>query len=146
MDDRHGETARTLVDRLVLAVNNHDLDSLARCFAEDYVNETPAHPARGFRGVAQVRRNWTQIFAEVPDISATVVRSAVVGDEVWTEWEHAGTRRDGAPHRMRGVVILGVTEGRFSWARFYLEPVDDRPGDADAAVASVLRAGTGATS
>ena len=62
------------IDRLVRATNQHDLEALTACFAEDYLNETPAHPARGFRGQAQVRRNWEQIFAFVPDVRAGVIR------------------------------------------------------------------------
>jgi ketosteroid isomerase-like protein len=61
------------------AVNDHDLDALVACFAPDYVNETPARPQRGFRGREQVRRNWTQIFAGVPDIRAAVPRYATDG-------------------------------------------------------------------
>ena len=112
-----------LLDRVTVATNAHDLDALADCFAVDYVNETPVHPERGFTGSDQVRRNWAQIFDAVPDIQAEVIRSAVAGDTVWAELEHRGTRRDGSPHLMRGVIILGVVDGRASWSRFYLEPV-----------------------
>src|SRR6266566_2221210 len=63
------------IDRLVRATNTHDLEALTACFAEDYVNETPVHPARGFRGRVQVGRNWEQIFGFVPDIQAEVIRS-----------------------------------------------------------------------
>ena len=113
-----------MIDRLLRATNDHDLEALVACFAEDYENETPAHPARGFRGKAQVRRNWEQIFAVVPDLRAEVTRSALAGEVIWTEWEMVGTRRDGSAHCMRGVVILGVGDGVAQWARFYLEPVD----------------------
>lgn len=116
------------IDRLVGATNRHDLDALVACFAEDYVNVTPAHPARGFRGQAQVRRNWEQIFAFVPDIEAEVIRSSVDGDSVWTEWVMRGTRRDGTAHHMSGVIVFGVIDDLIHRARFYLEPVD--PGDA----------------
>lgn len=112
-----------LLDRLTAATNAHDLDALVDCFATDYVNQTPTHPERGFTGADQVRRNWTQIFAAVPDVHAEVIRSAVDGETVWAEMEHRGTRPDGSPHLMRGVVILGVADGRATWARFYLEPV-----------------------
>src|ERR1700712_2555264 len=84
-----------LVDRLVRTTNAHDLDALVDCFAEDYRNETPVHPARGFTGRERVHRNWQQIFAAVPDLQVTVLRSAVADDTVWSEWELAGTRRDG---------------------------------------------------
>ena len=125
---------KAAVDRLVEATNAHDLDGLVACFAEDYHNETPAHPARGFRGRAQVRRNWEQIFASVPDIQVRVIRSTVDGETVWTEWDMGGTRRDGTAHRMSGVIVFGVSDGAVSWARFYLEPVDQSEKTADDAV------------
>jgi ketosteroid isomerase-like protein len=123
------------IDRLVQATNQHDLESVAACFSEDYTNETPAHPTRGFRGRAQVRRNWEQIFAFVPDISVEVVRSAVEADTVWTEWEMRGTRRDGKSHLTRGVIVFGVGGGVIDWARFYLEPVDE----SDSTVGDTIR-------
>jgi hypothetical protein len=42
---------------------------------------------------------------------------------------------------MRGVVIFGVEGGLVSWARFYLEPVQDGSGDVDEAVQSQVRPG-----
>jgi ketosteroid isomerase-like protein len=131
-----------VVDRLVQALNAHDLEAMVACFAEDYRNETPAHPQRSFRGNEQVRRNWTQILHGVPDLHALVPRIAVDGDTVWTEWYIAGTRRDGADHRMRGVVIFGVTGDAITSARFYLEPVEETSGDADAVVGRLMGTGT----
>lgn len=129
-----------MVERLLRATNEHDLEALCGCFAEDYINETPVHPARGFRGRAQVRRNWEQIFAFVPDLRAEVTRVAVDDEVAWTEWEMAGTRRDGTEHRMGGVVIFGVRDGVAHWARFYLEPIDVAGGTVDQAVrAQVVR-------
>ena len=57
--------SRRWLERLVHATNSRDIDAVVACFAPDYVNVTPAHPARGFVGADQVRRNWTQIFAGV---------------------------------------------------------------------------------
>jgi hypothetical protein len=37
-----------VVERLCRATNEHDLEALALCFAPDYRNETPVHPALGF--------------------------------------------------------------------------------------------------
>lgn len=128
------DQAQALIDRLLLATNDHDVDGVAACFAEDYENETPAHPARSFRGRDQVRRNWEQIFAFVPDLRADVTRSAVDGETAWTEWEMTGTRRDGTTHHMRGVVVFGVRDGVAQWARFYLEPVEQGPATVDDAV------------
>lgn len=128
----HLEDPAAMVERLCQATNARDLDALVACFAEDYVNETPVHPERGFVGREQVRKNWQEIFAVVPDVHAEVLRVAVDGDTVWSEWEHRGTRPDGSDHLMRGVVIFGVAQGLASWARFYLDPVQEGGGDADA--------------
>ena len=112
-----------VVLRLQRATNDHDADALAACFAEDYVNETPAHPSRGFVGRAQVRSNWTRILEAVPDLTSTMVASAVSGDTVWVEWAWTGTRRDGHRHEMRGVTVTTTRDGVISVARFFMEPV-----------------------
>ena len=131
-------SAEEVLQRLLGSVNAHRLDDLAACFSLDYLNETPAHPQRGFRGRDQVRKNWVKIFSQVPDIRARVRGTASQDDILWTEWEMAGTRRDGVPFLMRGVVIFGVAEQMISSARFYLEPVEDASGDVNAAVGRVL--------
>lgn len=121
-DESSGPAA--MIERLRAAVDAHDIDALGACFAPDYVNETPVHPARGFRGRDQVVKNWVQIFAALPDVRARLVRSAVDGDTGWSEWEMTGTRPDGSAQSMVGVTIFGVVDGVAAWARFYLEPVD----------------------
>jgi len=135
-------SATALVERLCDATNAHDLDALVECFAESYRNETPAHPARGFTGREQVRSNWQQIFAAVPDLTAVVHRSIAEGDEIWSEWEMHGTRPDHSLHLMRGVIIFGVVDGRADWARFYLEPVDSATDNATVAVRTIVGAVT----
>ena len=123
-----------VVQRLRAVTNAHDLDAIVACFASDYRNETPTHPARNFVGNEQVRRNWTQILAAIPDISTEILASVVSGTIVWTEWEHRGTRQDGTAHLMRGVIVFGIAGGLITSARFFLEPVEETSGDVDAAV------------
>ena len=103
--------------------NAHDLDGIVACFAPDYRSEIPLHPERSFTGSEQVRRNWTRILAGVPDVQTTVLATAVDGDTVWSDWEHTGTRTDGSPHLIRGVMIFTVTGDQITAARVYLEPV-----------------------
>lgn len=129
-----GHEPLRVVERLRDATNAHDLDGIVGCFAADYRNETPVHPARGFVGREQVRRNWTQILAAIPDVSTEIVASVAARDTVWTEWEHRGTRPDGSPHLLRGVIIFEVRGGLIATARFYLEPVDNAGTGVDAAV------------
>jgi ketosteroid isomerase-like protein len=132
------EPAATFAHRLAAATTAHDLDAVVACFTEDYVNDTPVHPARSFRGRDQVRRNWTQIFASVPDITAELLRSDQAGDTLWSEWELRGTRLDGTPHLMRGVMVFTLDDDQASAVRFYLEPVDDDGRDADQAVRELV--------
>jgi len=127
------------VAQLVTAVNDHDLDAVVGLFTADYRNQTPVHPARSFTGQEQVRRNWEAIFAAVPDLSAVVIAQAVGDDAVWTEWTMDGTRRDGAEHHLRGVVIFTVVDGQATAARFYLEPLDSGTGDVNAAVDALVQ-------
>lgn len=127
-----------VVMRLANATNDHDLERVVACFAESYRLEAPLHPVRSFRGTDQVRRNWAQIFSAIPDISTRVVRTAVNAETVWTEWEMAGTRRDGARHLMRGVFIFEIADGLVQSGRMYLEPVDEGDASMDDALREEL--------
>jgi ketosteroid isomerase-like protein len=128
------ETAARIVERLRDATNDHNPDGVAACFTHDYRSETPAHPARSFNGRDQVRKNQEKIFDFVPDLTVELLRMAVDGDTIWTEWEHRGIRRDGSPHHMRGAIILGMRDGLACWGRFYLEPVEETSGDINVAI------------
>ena len=140
MNTSHATPAST-IDRLFAATNAHDLEALVACFAPDYVNETPAHPDRGFRGPHQVRTNWTQLFAGLPDMRLTVGAQVVQGDDVWSEVEMSGTRGDGSRHLARGVLVFTVADGLVRRLRFYVEPVDESGSTADDAVAQAVSGG-----
>lgn len=109
------------------AINSHDLEALVACFSSDYQSEFPAHPDRAFRGHAQLRANWSQIFHAVPDIHATLLRCAEHAQTAWAEWEWTGMLATGGRFQQRGVTIHGIEHGRTSWVRLYMEPV--RAGD-----------------
>jgi len=127
-------TRPEFLNRLLAATNAHDVEGIVACFAEGYVNVTPCHPAQGFVGREQVRRNWTAILEGVPDLAAEVSDFVQDGDRIWSEWEMRGTRRDGAPHLMRGVLVFTVRDDLATGLRFFLEPVDGAPVDVDGAV------------
>jgi ketosteroid isomerase-like protein len=140
-DTQAAGEALAVVHRLQAATNDHDLDGIVDCFAPDYLSEIPLHPSRGFRGAEQVRRNWARILAGVPDLRSELVREAVAGDVVWTEWEWSGTRRDGVAHLMRGTTVLGIEQAHIAWGRFYMEPVVDDGIGIDGAVAAAVASG-----
>jgi ketosteroid isomerase-like protein len=110
--------------RLEQATNAQDVEAIVACFTEDYINETPAHPSRGFVGTEQVRRNWTTMFASVPDLRTRLMASHRAGDTVWSEWQMQGSRVDGVPHDLCGVIVFEMRGDQASRCRFYLEQVD----------------------
>ena len=126
--------AQDFAARLRDVTNAHDLDGIVGCFREDYALTAPCHQSRSFVGNEQVRRNWAGIFAAVPDLQVDVTAATVDGDTVWSEWEMRGTRPDGAPHLMRGVIVFEVVDGRAAAARFFVEPVDADTTTADQAI------------
>ncbi|MFC0112185.1 nuclear transport factor 2 family protein [Kibdelosporangium aridum] len=115
--------------RMEEAMNAYDLDALADCFTEDFRSELPIHPGRSFTGREHMRRNWAGLFAHVPDLAATVLQSVTDGDQVWSEWEIAGTTVDGGRYLSRGVAILSLRGERIASVRFYLDDVDTDAGD-----------------
>jgi hypothetical protein len=123
-----------VVQRLNAAMNAHDLETFLACFADDYESEQPAHPDRAFRGREQVRSNWSAIFDGVPDFRSQLLRSMADGNTIWSEWHWQGTQSDGTALDMVGVIVCGVSEGRISWARLYIEPVEQSGAGIESAV------------
>lgn len=123
------------VRRLVAATGRRDVTGMVSQFAADYENVTPAHPGRGFRGAAQVGKNWSALFDGLRDIELTVHdATAGPGGKVWMEWSTAGTRADGSISAATGVVIFTVRGDRIASARFYVEPIEQQSGDVDDAI------------
>jgi hypothetical protein len=112
------------VERLKGAINSHDAARVADCFTENYQCEMPMHPSRGFTGRARVRENYHSLFARIPDLRATVLRSCQDESAVWSEWEMSGTSDGGIPSMIAGaVIILSVVDERIEHTRFYLDTV-----------------------
>lgn len=112
------------VERLRDAINSHDAARVADCFTESYQCDMPMHPSRSFAGRARVQQNYQALFARVPDLRATVLRSCQIESEVWSEWEVSGTSGDGIPSASIDVVIiLSVVGERIEHTRFYLDAV-----------------------
>ncbi|HYZ81500.1 MAG TPA: nuclear transport factor 2 family protein [Solirubrobacteraceae bacterium] len=119
------------------AMNAHDIDAFVALFAPDYDSRQPAHPDRAFVGRDQVRTNWTAMFSGVPDFRAELVATAVEAETLWSEWRWHGTHRDGSRLEMAGVIVFGVHAGALTWARLYIEPVEQGGAGIDAAVSEI---------
>jgi ketosteroid isomerase-like protein len=127
------------VRRLHEAMNRHDLDAFVACFDPHYRSEQPAHPNRAFGGYDQVRTNWATFFAGVPDFHAELLRGTAQGDTAWSEWAWSGHRHDGSALDMRGVIIMGIQDGRIAWGRLYMEEAEQAGADIDATMRDLTR-------
>ena len=126
-------SAQALLERFHHAMNAHDIDLFASCFALDYRTTQPAHPNRAFVGGDKVRANWVKMFRDIPDFEADLLRSVITGDTIWCEFDWHGTRSDGTPYHAVAMSVFGVRGEQFAWGRVYMEPVE-APGDTDAKV------------
>ena len=129
-----------VLNRLLAAMNAHDLDAFVACFAPDYTSEQPAHPSRAFEGSDKVRENWTSVFLGVPDFNAELLLSATTdgGVEIG-EWRWLGTHTDGSPFAMRGVIVMGIEGQRIAWGRLYMEVIERDGADIDQMVRDTYR-------
>lgn len=113
-----------VIDRLLLAMNAHDLEAVAALFHADYHSEQPAHPGRAFVGRRQMHANWAAMFAGIPDFRTELIRSVDDGNTTWTEWSWTGHRTDGQPFQARGVTLFEVKDGLIKSGRLYMEDVE----------------------
>jgi ketosteroid isomerase-like protein len=133
------DSSAAVVTALAEAMNAHDIETFVSLFSADYDSRQPAHPDRAFRGRDQVRANWSEVFAGVPDFHAELVATAAEGDTVWSEWRWRGTYADGTRLDMAGVIVFGVPSQVISWARLYVEPVEQDGDGITAAVRDMSR-------
>ncbi len=128
------QSGQTVLTRLHQALNQHNLDAFVACFAPDYHSEQPVHPDRAFRGQQQVRANWRQVFAEMPDFHADLLRWSTTDDAMWAEWHWTGTQVNGSAFDWRGVTIFGIANEAIRWGRLYMEPTQTTGAGITAAV------------
>jgi ketosteroid isomerase-like protein len=130
-----------IMNRLLLAMNAHDLDAFVACFAAEYESQQPAHPGRQFQGSDQVRKNWEGVFAGVPDFTAELMLATTTTDEGVEvgEWHWHGTHTDGSSFGMQGVIVAGVEHGQIAWGRLYMEPIEQGGANIDEMVQDTYR-------
>jgi ketosteroid isomerase-like protein len=120
--------------KMEAAINAHDIDTFVNCFAPDFVGEQPVHPERNFTGAEQVRKNWTALFAQVPDLQAKLITHTIADELGWSEWHWQGNHTNGTELDMRGVVVVGLRKNTIAWARLCMEQL------AQVVQADILRA------
>lgn len=112
---------KRLLERLHTALNTRDITNLLHCLQVDFEQIYPAAPGDNTTGLEAARRTWENIFQHYPDFRADLLRQAIEGNMIWTEWRWQGKQNGGTNGLDRsGVVIFGVEEGLIAWGRFYM--------------------------
>jgi ketosteroid isomerase-like protein len=118
-----GAAPAAVMERIRDAVNSRDMDALMACYAPDIRAEEPTLMDRDFRGSAQLRANWNEVLAGLPELTMDLLACVVDGDTVWAEWRWSGRRADGTPIFRTGVIIYDVRGGRVVRLRRYMGPL-----------------------
>ncbi|GAB3881456.1 nuclear transport factor 2 family protein [Microbispora bryophytorum] len=79
---------RQLADRVLDAVNDHDLDRLSRCYDSHAVLSTPLGVCEGRERIV---RYWESMFKSFADLAVTVWNRMECADPVFSEWTMTGT-------------------------------------------------------
>jgi ketosteroid isomerase-like protein len=124
-DAQTSSSPKVVFERMIQAVNRHDLEAMVAFFAPDYRSEQPFHPERNFVGPAGVRKNWSFFFTTIPDIQIEILGELEEGDTVWAELHYHGTQTDGKKFNVRGVILQGIQADQIIWARLYIEEVKE---------------------
>jgi len=119
--------ASVVIDRLLAAMNDHDLDRMVALFHPDYDSRQPAHLGRAFMGLEQLRANWAAMFRGIPDFRAEVVHSVQDGELNWCEWAWHGTRSNRASFDVRGVTLFQIRDELIVAGTLYMEEVELDP-------------------
>ena len=109
--------AQQLADIYVTMLNTHDPDLVDRFVAEDYLNHNPSVAD----GREANRQFWTEFFAALPDLSATMEDLVISGDRVVGRFVYRGTQTgelmgipaSGKAVEMRSIDIWRIQDGMF---------------------------------
>ena len=67
-----------------------------------------------------------------PDFEAELLRHSSDGDVLWSEWYWSATGLT-----MAGIILTGVKEDLISWARLYMETVEEAGKNIDEAMKTI---------
>jgi hypothetical protein len=82
------------------------------------------------------------MFEGVPNLEVGVVKETTADSTSWSEWVWRGAHRDGTPFMMKGVTLFGLNDdGLITWARLYMESVEQGDVTIDEAVRQLSGSG-----
>jgi hypothetical protein len=114
---------KRLLERMHTTLNTRDLTNLLHLLQVDYEQIYPTQPERDTTGLEPARESWERLFERYSDFRADLLRQAIEGNTIWSEWRFSGGERQENPLNMGGVIIFGVEEGLIAWSRFYITDI-----------------------
>ena len=109
---------RDMLNKLICAWNEHDLDRLVVLYAEDYTGQDVGL-AQTYCGWAGIQKTAQYYYTAFPDLSFTSTETLIDGDHAALSWTSCGTHRGkimnipptGRSIRVSGVTTLAVRNG-----------------------------------
>lgn len=121
-------SADDLLDRYHAAMIAADSDAFAELYAPDGVHEIPFFTPQGvsrLQGPEQIRDYYRPLWAEMPitldRVENTAVHRTGSAATIISESVSIGHRRDGAPFRLPGLVILTARDSKIIKVRDYMD-------------------------
>lgn len=99
VDEALGKRRQAVLERFMAAWNDHDLDGLMGCMADDCAFQTPSGPdvdGQRHEGRDAVRTAFAAVIEAFPDAAWRDVESRVSGDLGVASWRFVATGRDGS--------------------------------------------------
>jgi ketosteroid isomerase-like protein len=93
-----------------------DLEGVVSHYHADGVHQSPGIVARGHD---EIRRMFGENMTEYPGLEVTIVKEFPLGDSSAIEFDAFLIDHDGRRHRVRGVNVVQVRDGRFVSVRSY---------------------------
>lgn len=110
-----------VINRMVNAINRHDVEACVGCYGEDILLQDPLYPDP-VRGIEHIRTAFRYWFEAFPDVQVQVMDRIIDGPKVALEWTyeatHVGKYMDvpasGQRFRMLTVAIFRVENGKIT--------------------------------
>lgn len=104
------------------AFNAHDLNAIMKAMTDDCVFQASAGPdveGETFRGQAEVRKAFENVFKTFPDAQWSNPRHLIIGERGISEWTFSGTKSDGTRVEVTGCDLFTFKNGKIAVKNSY---------------------------
>lgn len=112
--------ARELVERIVLAYNDRDIDALVALYQPDITYWSAIDGIQ--EGVDAVREHLEHLHRTLPDERMRAETVITDGQVIVVEFESTGTNPAGRPYRIEFTEVFELRDGKVASIKVYLDP------------------------